>query len=269
MTENQAKKHVDIKGENRLHTVMPSIKPPKNLLRPVGKAIADYRMIKDGDRLLLGLSGGKDSLSLLHVLLHLQSYAPVKFELAVATVDPCIDGFDPSPLKGYLADLGIDYYCSKQDIAQQAAENMERDSFCAYCSRMRRGILYSTARKHQCNTLVLAQHLDDLAESFMMSVFHGGSLRTMKACYTIDAGDLQVIRPLVYVRERQLEKFAQQADLPVIADNCPACFSKPTQRQHMKLLLAQEEKANGQLFANMLHAMRPLMGEMKVKDKRL
>jgi tRNA(Ile)-lysidine synthase TilS/MesJ len=107
----------------------------------------------------------------------------------------------------------------------------------------------------------LAQHLDDLAESFMMSVFHGGTLRTMKASYTTDAGDLQVIRPLVYVRERQLASFAEQAQLPVIADNCPACFRKPTQRQHMKLLLQQEEKSTPHLFANMLHAMRPLMGD--------
>jgi len=110
---------------------------------------------------------------------------------------------------------------------------------------------------------VLAQHLDDLAESFMMSSFYGGSLRTMKASYTIDAGDLQVIRPLVYVRERQLTKFAEAAELPVIVDNCPACFSKPTKREHMKQLLAQEEKVNPNLFANLLHAMRPLMGEMK------
>ena len=258
--------HIDNAGEKKESPAARPVKPPKNLLRPVGRAISDYQMIDDGDRLLLGLSGGKDSLSLLHLLRHIQTYAPVKFDLAVATVDPCIEGFDPSPLKSYLARLGIDYYYQKQEVAQQAAENMGRDSFCAYCSRMRRGILYSTARKARCNKLVLAQHLDDLAESFMMSVFHGGSLRTMKASYTIDAGDLQVIRPLVYARERQLTKFAQQAQLPVIADNCPACFSKPTQREHMKQLLAQEEKTTNHLFANMLHAMRPLMGQIKNKD---
>jgi tRNA(Ile)-lysidine synthase TilS/MesJ len=116
-------------------------RPPKKLLRPVGRAIADYQMINDGDRLLLGLSGGKDSLSLLQVLSHLQTYAPVKFELCVATVDPCIEGFDPSPLQAYLANLGIDYFYRKQAIASQAEENMDGDSFCSYCSRMRRGIL--------------------------------------------------------------------------------------------------------------------------------
>ena len=260
-------KYADISGGNPGFPEKILIKPPKKLLRPVGRAIADYQMIKKGDRLLLGLSGGKDSLSLLHLLRHLQTYAPVKFELAVATVDPGIEGFDPSPLKDYLAGLGIEYFYQKQNIAEQAEENMGRDSFCAYCSRMRRGILYSTARKNSCNKLVLAQHLDDLAESFMMSVFHGGSLRTMKASYTIDAGDLQVIRPLVYVRERKLAKFAEAAELPVIADNCPACFSKPTQREHMKQLLAEQEKNSSQLFSNMLHAMRPLMGNSIVKGK--
>jgi tRNA 2-thiocytidine biosynthesis protein TtcA len=261
----QIEKKAEISGKCGESPLIPLIKPPKKLLRPVGKAIVDYQMIQEGDRLLLGLSGGKDSLSLLHVLRHLQTYAPVKFELAVATVDPCIEGFDPSPLKDYLASLGIDYYYQKQEIAAQAEENMGRDSFCAYCSRMRRGILYSTARKNNCNKLVLAQHMDDLAESFMMSVFHGGSLRTMKAFYTIDAGDLQVIRPLVYVRERQLAKFSEAAELPVIADNCPACFSKPTQREHMKQLLAEQEKNTPPLFSNMLHAMRPMMGELSGK----
>ena len=236
-------------------------KPPKKLLRPIGRAIGDYAMIRDGDRLLLGLSGGKDSLSLLQVLMHLQSYAPVRFELGVATVDPCIEGFDPSPLKDYLATLGVAYFYQRQDIEEQAKSRMDGNSFCSYCSRMRRGILYSTARNNNYNVLVLAQHLDDLAESFMMSAFHGGSLRTMKANYVIDAGDLRVIRPMAYVRERQLVRFAEQAGLPVIADNCPACFSKPTQRQHMKLLLAQEEKTTKNLFANLLHTMRPLMGD--------
>lgn len=241
-------------------------RPPKNLLRPVGRAIGDYAMIREGDRLLLGLSGGKDSMSLLQVLVHLQSYAPVHFELGAATVDPCIDEFDPSPLKGYMASLGIPYFYQRQDIEGQAKNHMDGDSFCSYCSRMRRGILYSTARENNYNVLVLAQHLDDLAESFMMSAFHGGSLRTMKAEYVNDAGDLRVIRPLAYVRERQLARFAEQVKLPVITDNCPACFSKPTQRQHMKLLLAQEEKTTKNLFANLLHTMRPLMGDRADKE---
>ena len=143
----------------------------------------------------------------------------------------------------------------------EAQENMTGDSFCAYCSRMKRGIMYTTARREQYNVLVLAQHLDDLAESFLMSAFHGGQLRTMKAHYTNDAGDVRVIRPLIYARERQTAAFAEQASLPVIPDSCPACFSKPTQRQHYKSLLAKEEQHNQHLFQHLLHAMRPLLTE--------
>ena len=104
-------------------------------------------------------------------------------------------------------------------------------------------------------------HLDDLAESFMMSAFHGGKLKTMKAHYTNDDGDLRVIRPLVYAREKALAEFAQINSLPVIAENCPACFAKPTQREHMKQLLAKEEESNKALFGSLLTTMKPLMAK--------
>ncbi len=239
------------------------IKPPRPLVRAAGRAIADYGMIQPGDRLLLGVSGGKDSLSLLHTLLHLRDKAPVSFELGVATVDPQIEGFDPRSLQQYIPALGLPYYYESQAIVARALKTMRGDSFCAYCSRMRRGILYATARQHGYNVVVLAQHLDDFAESFMLSAFHGGSLRTMKAHYLNDVGDLRLIRPFVYVRERQLVDFARTAGLPVIADNCPACFRMPSQRLQMKALLASQEASHPTLFANLLHAMRPLMGEIK------
>ena len=238
-----------------------SHKPPKSLLRKVGRAIADYRMIQDGDRILLGVSGGKDSLSLLLILRHLQTYAPVRFDLGVITVDPEIDGFDPSALTRYYDGLGVTWHFKKQPIMEEAKSRLIGDSFCAYCARMKRGIMYTACREHGYNVLALAQHLDDLAESFLMSAFHQGRLGTMKAHYRIDAGDIRVIRPLVYVRETQTAAFAAAASLPVVPDSCPACFSAPTQRAHMKTLLAREEKEHPHLFANLLHTMRPLMGE--------
>ena len=216
-------------------------------------------MIRAGDRLLLGLSGGKDSLALLQVLRTLQAKSPVKFELACATVDPCIDGYDPYYLKDYVESLDIPYFYRRHAIVARALKTMRGDSFCAYCARMRRGILYDIARSAGYNVLVMGQHLDDLAESFMMSAFHNGRLGTMKAHYVIDAGDLRVIRPLVYVRERQTRDFAVRAKLPVIQDNCPACFRVPTQRIQMKALLAEQEQTHKKLFASLLAAMRPLM----------
>jgi tRNA 2-thiocytidine biosynthesis protein TtcA len=239
------------------------IKPPKGLMRPVGRAIADFEMIREGDRVLLGLSGGKDSLSLLQILLHLKRHAPISFEVGAVTVDPQIEGFDPSPLKAYLAQLEIPYYYMEQSIADDAQQHASDSgfSFCAYCARMKRGILYTTARREGYNVLALAQHLDDLAESFLMSAFHGGKLNTMKAHYLNNEGDIRIIRPLVYARERQTAEFAHAAELPVIQDNCPACFKIPTEREHMKQLLAGEEQRNKQLFKSLLTAMRPLIEE--------
>ena len=236
-------------------------KPPKSLMRVVGRAMADHDMIHDGDRIMLGLSGGKDSLALLHILLHLQSYAPVKFELAALTVDPMIEGFHPESLKPYLAKLGVPFFFQSQPIEEQAKEHMQKDSFCSFCSRIKRGIMYTTLRREGYNVLALAQHLDDLAESFLMSAFHGGQLRTMKANYTNKDGDIRIIRPLVYARERQTRDYASQANLPVVPDSCPACFGMPTQREHMKLLLAQEESHNNQLFKSLLRAMSSLISK--------
>lgn len=241
--------------------IVSAIKPPKSLLRLVGRAIVDYDMIRNGDRVLLGVSGGKDSLSLLHILRHLQGYAPVKFELGVLTVDPEVPGFDPQPLQDYYKALGVPWQYERQPIMDQAKQHMDGDSFCAYCSRMKRGIMYRLCREQGYGVLALAQHLDDLAESLLLSLFHGGQLRTMKAQYLNDAGDVRIIRPLAYCRERQTADFARAAHLPVVADSCPACFSAPTRREHMKALLAREEVEYPHLFSNILHAIRPLLTE--------
>ncbi len=248
------------------------IPPPKTLLRQAGRALIDFGMIREGDRVLLGLSGGKDSLSLLHILNHFQRHAPIHFEFGAMTVDPMAGDFDPSPMIPYLESLGVEYHYRKEPIMDMAKQHMGKPSYCAFCSRIKRGIMYSTAREHKYNVIALAQHLDDLAESFLMSAFHGGQLKTMKAHYTNDDGDLRIIRPLVYVRERQTRDFASSAELPIIPDSCPACFSMPTQRQHMKELLAAEEQDNKLLFKSLLSTLRPLMSkgmpETEASDER-
>ena len=218
-------------------------------------------MVRSGDRLLLGLSGGKDSLEpAARLLLHLRDKSPVRFELAIATVDPCIDGYDPFYLKDYVASLGLPYFYRRQTIVARALKTMRGDSFCAYCARMRRGILYDTARQQGHNVLVLAQHLDDLAESFLMSAFYNGRLRTMKAHYVNDAGDLRIIRPLVYVRERQTADFAARAGLPVIGQLSASASGCRQAAVHQNLLAVQESE-NKLLFGSLLSTMRPLMTE--------
>jgi tRNA 2-thiocytidine biosynthesis protein TtcA len=236
-------------------------RPPRQLLRRVGRAIADFDMIRPGDRILLGVSGGKDSLSLLQILGHLRAYAPVHFELGVLTVDPQIEGFDPAHLRAYYQALELDWHYVSEPIAETAHTRMRGDSVCAYCARIKRGIMYRVCRERGYNVLALAQHLDDLAESLLMSLFHAGQLRTMKAHYRNDAGDLRIIRPLVYARERQTADFAAAAGLPLVPDSCPACFTAPTERARMKQLLATQERHHPQLFASLARALRPLMTE--------
>jgi selenocysteine lyase/cysteine desulfurase/tRNA(Ile)-lysidine synthase TilS/MesJ len=235
--------------------------PPKKLLRWVGQALMQWDMIQEGDRLLLGVSGGKDSLSLLHVLLRFQKRAPVRFELACATVDPQTPSFDPSPLKEYMKALGVPYYYLSENIIERATCEMNGDSLCSYCARMKRGVLYTCCRKYGFNKLVLAQHLDDLAESFFMSAMHNGQLRTMKAKYWNEQRDVEVLRPLAYVREIELKKFAYDSRLPVINENCPACFEEPKERHRVKKMLAQEESLYPDMYNSLRRALLPLMDD--------
>lgn len=237
------------------------IKPPKLMNKLVGKAIAQYKMLRDGDRVLLGLSGGKDSMALLAILKHIQRHAPIHFEIAACTIDPEIPGFDPSPLKAWCAALEVPYFYESENMVKLAEEQMIGNSFCSFCARQKRGILYTTCRREGYNVLALAQHLDDAAESFVMSAFNAGQLRTMKAHYLNDDEDVRIIRPLIRVREWQTREFAADAALPVIEDNCPACYAKPQAREQTKQLLLAQEKINPHLFANLWRAMQPLIAD--------
>lgn len=233
--------------------------PPKKLMKAVGQAIKEWGMIQEGDRLLLGLSGGKDSLAMLHVLRALQIRAPVKFEFACATVDPQTTSFDPSTLIPYVQSLGVTYHYLSQPIIQLAKSKLQGDSLCAFCARFKRGLLYSCCRTYGYTKLILAQHLDDLCESFLMSLLHNGQTRTMKAKYLNETGDITVIRPFIYVRETATRDFSIAARLPIINENCPACFEEPKERARVKKLLQQEEAMVPNLFYNLKRALVPLM----------
>ena len=241
---------------------LPRIVLPKLLLKPVGRAIKDFGMIKEGDKILLAVSGGKDSLSLFHLLRHFQRHAPIHFDLGVVTIDPQVEGFEPLALVSFFKNFDIPYFFEEFPILEQAKESMKGDSYCSFCARIKRGLMYKVARLKGYNVLALGQHLDDLSESLMMSICHNGKIQTMKAHYINDAKDLRVIRPMAYVRERQLADFAATANLPVIADSCPACFTMPTERDHFKQWLLTEENRTPNLYKNLLSAMRPMLDEV-------
>ena len=204
-------------------------KVASSLRSVIGRAMIQFQMLKDGDRVLVGLSGGKDSLCLLHHLLSLKHRAPIKFELAAATVDPQTPEYDPSPLIAYCTSIGVPYFYESRGIMAAAASCMDPKnvSICSFCSRMKRGVLYQVCRRERYNVLALGQHLDDLAESFIMSAFFNGRLQTMKANYLNDQGDVRIIRPMVFARETLTRQYARLAQLPVINENCPACYEEP------------------------------------------
>eukprot|EP01135_Chromosphaera_perkinsii_P003530 Nk52_evm3s247 gene=Nk52_evmTU3s247 len=241
--------------------------PPKDIYTPARVAMHEFGMVKNGDRVLVCVSGGKDSLTLLHTIKQYQYFCKsegIHFDIACATVDPETPSFDPSPLKGYMEKLGVPYFYESQRILDTAAQLEECTSICSFCSRMKRGRLYACARREGYNVLAMGQHLDDLCESFLMSIFHNGMLRTMKANYTVESQDLRVIRPFVYVRERNIRAFAESVKLPVIEENCPACFEAPKERHRMKQLLASQEVLFPNLFPSLQRAMHPLYSKNKV-----
>ncbi len=183
---------------------------PKLLVKPVGRAISDFQMIKDGD---------KDSLSLFHILRHFLASAPIRFELGVVTIDHQVDDFEPQALESFFRKFDTPYFFEVFPIMEQAEKSMKGNSYCSFCARIKRGLMYQVTRREGYNVLALGQHLDDLAESPMMSMCHNGKIQTMKAHYINDAKDLRIIRPLVYVRERQLADFAKTTLLPIIKDS--------------------------------------------------
>ncbi|TMW63040.1 hypothetical protein Poli38472_005658 [Pythium oligandrum] len=233
--------------------------PPPSLMKWVGLAVSHWKMIEEGDRLLVALSGGKDSMGLLHVLLHLQKRSPIKFKLACATIDPQTPAYDPSPLKDYVKSLGVPHFYITEDIINRAKRKMNGNSILAYTSRIKRSALYTCCRQNKYNKLVLGHHLDDVAESFFMSATHNGQLRSMRAMYLNEKKDVTVIRPLAYAREHLLKQFAIDARLPVINENMPVGFEEPKERQRVKRMLSQEENLFPGMFGSLRRALHPLM----------
>ncbi|KAJ1370590.1 hypothetical protein KIN20_032351 [Parelaphostrongylus tenuis] len=242
---------------------IPWYAPPLEMYKRVCEAIHGLDMIKEGDKVLVCLSGGKDSLSLLHILhfyqMRCRKNKSTNFKLGAITVDPGSSAYNPRPLIDYCRSLNIDFFYEEQDIIGAAKRLKFVRSICAYCSRMKRGRLAAAAQHHGWNVLAMGQHLDDVAESFFIAAFQNGNLSTMKAQYQTRDGTLRVIRPLIFVRERALREFAESRRLPVIAENCPACFNQATERHRIKQLLAQQELIFPDLFNSLRSALRPLL----------
>jgi tRNA 2-thiocytidine biosynthesis protein TtcA len=228
----------------------------KRITRLVGRAIGDFGLIDDGDRVLVALSGGKDSWTLLYALKELQRKAPVRYEVAAITIHPGPPRFDTSLLEERLAQDGIPYKVVRGNIVDVVNENLtDGTNPCSFCSRLRRGMLYTFAAQEGWNKIALGHHLDDFVETLLMNLFFSGTIKGMSPNLVSDDGRNRVIRPLVYVKEQMTRDFARASGFPILHCFCSYEGMSGTRRQWVKSLLAEIEKEAPDVKSNLLASM--------------
>jgi len=228
----------------------------KRLRRDVGRAIGDFNMIEPGDRVLVCVSGGKDSHAMADILWDLKRRAPVAFEMTAFNLDQKQPGFPADVLPDYFAGRGMPFEVVEQDTYSVVTDVIpEGKTMCGLCSRLRRGIVYSYARDHGYTRIALGHHREDILETLLMNMFHGGTLKTMPPKLVSDDGDNVVIRPLAYCREQDLARYAEDRAFPIIP--CNLCGSqKNMERAKTKELLAIWEKQFPGRIENMMRALQ-------------
>ena len=244
-------------------------KTERTILRKTGRAIGDYRMIEDGDRVMVALSGGKDSWTLLHMLESLRRKAPVNFSIKVVTINPGFPGFRSDIIEERLSHTGFDYHVERSNIYGVISGKIgpDEDTYCSFCARLRRGILYRLAGELDCTKIALGHHADDLMESLLMSALYNGELRSMPPVLVADDGVNIVIRPLCYVFEEETAAFAGEQAIPLIGCGCPVCRGSANRRYRIKSLLGELEEEEPGIKDSLLAA----LGNVKphyLMDKR-
>ena len=214
----------------------------KRLRRNVGRAIDDYAMIEQGDKVMVCVSGGKDSYAMLDILMQLQKSAPIKFEILAVNLDQKQPGFPEHILPKYLSEVGVNFHIIEKDTYSVVKAVIEEGkTTCGLCSRMRRGTLYRFAQEQGVTKIALGHHRDDILETLFLNMFHGGKLKAMPARLLSDDGLNTVIRPMAYAREQDIAEYAQLKNYPIIP--CNLCGSQDNlQRQHIKGMLQDWEK---------------------------
>lgn len=214
----------------------------KRVLSYVRRGVDDYNMIEEGDRIAVGVSAGKDSLTLLCAMADLRRFYPKKFELCAITIDMGFEGTDFSPIKALCDGLGVEYHIVPTQISKVIFDVRKEKNPCSLCAKMRRGALYGYARDIGFNKVALGHHFDDVVETFMLNLFYEGRLGCFQPVTFLSNTGVTLIRPMLYMPEKDVRYFAAKAELPVVKSSCPADGN--TEREEMKKLLASLERKN-------------------------
>ncbi len=225
----------------------------KRLLSFVRRAVDDYGMIDEGDRIAVGISGGKDSLTLLETLAEMRRFYPKKYEIVAITVDMGFDGTDFSEIAEFCRRLKVEYRVVKTDIAKIIFDVRKEANPCSLCAKMRRGSLHAEAQEANCNKVALGHHYDDAVETFMMNLFFEGRLGCFSPVTYLSNRKITLIRPLIYTKEKDVLYFTRKRNLPIIISPCPEDHA--TERENMKILLAELERENKGLKHRVFTAM--------------
>ncbi len=216
------------------------------------QAIQDFNMIDDGDKIAIGISGGKDSLTLLYALSGLRRFYPKKFSLIAVTADLGFGEFNLEKIRSLCAELDVEYHVVKTDIAYILKEKIKDGSFCSLCAKLRKGALNNFAKEHGCNKIAYAHHQDDMIETMMMSLMYEGQFFSFAPVRYFKEADLTVIRPLIYVSESEVKGFQYKYDLPCIKNPCP--HDGVTRREYVKQIIKQMHKENPGVKQKMFNA---------------
>jgi tRNA 2-thiocytidine biosynthesis protein TtcA len=233
------------------------------------RAIVDFNLVEDGDRVMVGLSGGKDSWALLQVLDVLRQRAPVTFSLVAVNVDSGYEGYQHQKIADACAARGWEFHHEPTSIGAVIDDKLDADATpCSLCARLRRGVLYRWARQVGATKIALGHHLDDFVETLLLNLFFAGALKAMPARLVSDNKAHVVIRPLVYVTEAEARAYARENGLPIIGCCCPACGDLSLQRQRVKRLVMELEREHPNVKASMLKALGNVMPR-HLLDRRL